>query len=84
MLTITARVTGDIDIDGYEIQIDCPKCGFSNPIWIRQARLRDVVICRGCKSNIQLDDRMNTVKKACESIRRQFEAFRRSVEGLFR
>ena len=26
--------------------------------------LRDVVICRGCKANIQLDDGMNSVRRA--------------------
>lgn len=83
MLSLSARVVGDIDLHNHEIDFDCPLCGFSNPIWIKQARLRDVIICRGCKSNIQLDDQMNTVRKACQDIHRQFKAFQKSIEGMF-
>ena len=52
------------NLDKIEVEVECPRCGFGNPVWLRQARLRDVVICRGCKANIQLDDGMNTVRKA--------------------
>lgn len=61
MIRLDVRMDGEINIDKFEVEVDCPRCGFANPIWLRQARLRDVVICRGCKANIQLDDSMNTV-----------------------
>jgi hypothetical protein len=57
-----------MNIDSFELEIECPGCGFANPIWIKQARLNDVVICRGCKANIQLDDEMHTVRKAVQAI----------------
>ena len=53
-----------IDIDRFEFEIECPKCNFSSKIFFRDARLRDVFICRGCKANIQLDDHMNECRKA--------------------
>ena len=66
------------------MQVDCPQCGFANPIWLRQARLRDVVICRGCKANIQLDDTMNTVRKAYQSIRRSMRELRETIDRINR
>jgi len=57
-----------IDLDKYEIDFKCPKCGFYNEALIKQIRLRDVIICRGCKINIRLDDQMNEVKKAVRDI----------------
>lgn len=57
-----------LDLDTIEIELQCPECGFYNPILIKQARLRDVIICRGCKSNIRLDDQMNTVRKAVRDV----------------
>lgn len=71
-------------IDNVEIDIPCPKCGFFNPIWFRQARLRDVIICRGCKVNIQLDDQMNECRKAERSVRQAFADLQRTFESISR
>ena len=57
-----------IDLDKQSIEISCPRCGFYNPVFLRQVKLRDVVICRGCKVNIQLDDYMNEYRKTEKSI----------------
>jgi hypothetical protein len=75
---------GTLDIDRFEVEIDCPGCGFANPIWLGQARLRDVVICRGCKSNIQLEDSMNTVCKVRQSIRRSMRELQDVIGRLNR
>jgi hypothetical protein len=45
------KLEGDINLDKFEVEVDCPRCGFTNPTWLKQARLRDVVIWRGCKAN---------------------------------
>ena len=84
MLQLQMKLEGEIDIDGFEVEIECPRCDFANPIWMRQARLRDVVICRGCKSNIQLDDQMNTVRKAFQGVRRQMQELRDTINRLNR
>lgn len=57
-----------INLDRAELDIPCPRCRFENSIFYRQARLRDVLICRGCKSNIRLDDHMNECRKARQQI----------------
>ena len=51
-------------IDNTTVSAPCPRCDFENPFTFKQARLRDVIICRGCKANIQLDDQMNECRKA--------------------
>ena len=57
-----------LNIDYSTIEIACPKCQFITPVSIRQIRLRDVVICRGCKRNLQLEDHLNSVRAAQRSI----------------
>jgi hypothetical protein len=41
-----------------------------------------VVICRGCKSNIQLDDHMNECRKARQSLRRALQRLESSLKEL--
>lgn len=71
-----------INLDKHRIEIPCPSCGFYNPIVLRQARLRDVIICRGCKANINLDDQMNECRKAIRSIRRAINQFEQSLKNI--
>jgi hypothetical protein len=71
-----------MDLDNIEIEIRCPKCNFYNYIKIKQARLRDVIICRGCKSNIQLDDQMNEVRKSVRSFRSAIEDLENSLHDV--
>jgi transcription elongation factor Elf1 len=56
-------------IDHVDIDVPCPRCGFWNSVTIRQIRTRDVLICRGCKANLQLEDHMNEARSAERSIR---------------
>jgi len=71
-----------INIDKHEVDFRCPNCNFYNSIQIKQARLRDVVICRGCKSNIRLDDQMNETRKAVRSIKRAMNALEETLKGM--
>jgi len=70
------------DIDKITIEFQCPKCGFYNKIFFKQARLRDVIICRGCKNNIQLDDQMNECRKAEQAIKRAMQWVEESFEDI--
>lgn len=57
-----------IDIDRFEFEVECPNCDFATKIFFRDARLRDVFICRGCKANIQLNDHMNECRKGHKQV----------------
>jgi hypothetical protein len=57
-----------MDLDPVEIDIECPRCSFYNVATIQQIRLNDVLICRGCKSNLQLIDHMASVTNARKRI----------------
>jgi len=73
---------GYFTIDYCQLDVACPKCGFFNSFCFRQARLRDVIICRGCKVNIQLDDQMNECKKAERSTRLAMDEFLDSLGSI--
>ena len=72
----------EISLDAFDVDLVCPACKFINTFRFKQARLRDVIICRGCKANIQLDDRMNECRKAERDVRRAFEELMRSLGSL--
>jgi len=38
-----------VDLDYWEFDVRCPRCHFWLQVRLRDARLRDVLICRGCK-----------------------------------
>ena len=71
-----------INIDNETIEFPCPCCGFYNAIFFKQARLRDVIICRGCKSNIQLDDQMNECRKAERTIRKSIQELEETLRKM--
>lgn len=68
-----------LDLDRAEFEIECPRCNFATKIFYRDARLRDVLICRGCKANLQLDDHMNE----CRKVRKQINTAIRELEEEF-
>jgi hypothetical protein len=57
-------------LDRVGLEVHCPRCRFGNSVVYRQVRLRDVIICRGCKANIRLDDYMNECRKARQQMNR--------------
>ena len=71
-----------ISIDDYKVDFKCPHCGFYNYFLFKQARLRDVIICRGCKANIRLDDNMNECRKVSKSIRRELAEIENTLNNL--
>jgi len=71
-----------IDIGKHTFEVPCPRCSFYNPFYFHQAVVRDVIICRGCKGNIQLDDHMNECQKAHRAIRRAFRELEQEINKL--
>lgn len=71
-----------LDLDKHTIEFPCPKCGFYNPAFLRQVRFRDVIICRGCKCNIRLDDHMNEYDRARRRMQRSIEQLGNTLKGL--
>ena len=69
-----------LNIDNETIEFPCPRCGFYNAIFFKQARLRDVIICPGCKSNIQLYGRMNECRKVEHAIRKVMQELEKNFK----
>lgn len=70
------------DLERVEIPVDCPKCGFTIPATLRQVRLRDVVICRGCKRNVQMEDHLNEVRRGLRDAQRSLDELAEALEEL--
>lgn len=71
-----------INLDSYTLEFECPKCDFYNPVTIKQVRLRDAVICRGCKITINLEDHMNETKKAVRTINKAFKELEKQFSNF--
>jgi len=71
-----------IDIGKIEVEVECPNCDFYNPVYLRQAKIKDVIICRGCKSNIQLKDHFHQVRKAERTLRKSFDELSSSLDNF--
>lgn len=69
-----------INLDKFSIEIPCPKCIFYNPIFLRQARLQDVIICRGCKRNIQLNDQMAECQREIRRVEKALDEFEETLK----
>lgn len=61
-----------MNIDKIKLDIICPKCNFYNRIFLKQILIKDVIICRGCKINLQLIDYMNEYGKTRKYFRNIF------------
>lgn len=73
-----------IELDRIPLEVECPQCKFFNGILYRDARLRDVLICRGCKQSIRLDDHMNQCRKARVQVRAALQELEASVTRINR
>jgi hypothetical protein len=60
-----------LHLDDQTFDFSCPNCGFYNPITLKQIRLRDAIICRGCKAILNFEDHMNETRKAVRSINKE-------------
>lgn len=71
-----------IDIERVKIDIRCPSCQFLNPVTLKQVRLRDVIICRGCKANVRLEDHLYTMRKSIRSFQRTMREFEEQLAKI--
>ena len=53
-----------LNLDRISFSIACPACGFQNRATMKQVRLGKRVICRGCRTDIQLVDHHKRTRKA--------------------
>lgn len=69
-----------INLDEAQININCPKCGFTNPVTLGDVRVQKVIVCRGCKVNIRLVDKNASVDKAKKDIDDSINSLRKSLK----
>lgn len=71
-----------VKLSRHTFELQCPRCSFYNTATIGQAKVRDVVICRGCKAIIRLDDHMNECRVALLRVKKTLQEFRESLDSL--
>jgi len=71
-----------LNLDKHPIEVACPQCGFYNSVTLKQIRLRDAVICRGCKVTINFEDHMNETRKAIRSINRALRELEEQLKSI--
>ena len=71
-----------INLGKHKIRFQCPSCGFSNEATIKQVRIDDILICRGCKGNIRMVDRFDTTKKALRSFDRAIRKLEEQIKRM--
>lgn len=64
------------NFDRHEIEIDCPICKLGNWAKLGEIRRRDYLICRGCYSNILLEDHLGGVQKFINQMNNMFKEFK--------
>jgi peptide subunit release factor 1 (eRF1) len=69
-----------LNINKQKIEFQCPECHFYNETSIRQVILRNIIICRGCKCSIQLEDYMNECRKLEKTINTVIDKLKRTIK----
>lgn len=70
------------DLDPAELEFQCPRCEFYNPITFGEARLCIPILCRGCKNTITPDDPMGDLDFARRRIASSMQELKESLERL--
>ena len=63
------------DFSRHEIEIDCPLCELHNWVTFGQVQRREFLICRGCHSNIFLEDHLGSVQRSIKNIENTLKQF---------
>lgn len=63
------------DLSRHEVEIDCPLCTLHNWATFGQIQRREVLICRGCHSNIFLEDHLGSTQRSIKIINDAFKQF---------
>ncbi len=71
-------------LDDVEIEAECPRCGFYNPLSIKDIALEKSVICRGCKTLIRPVDHMGETQQARKKINKALQDLEEAFKKLGR
>lgn len=73
-----------MDISYQAIELECPSCGYTIEVLLKQVMTEEAVLCPGCYAEIQLVDEGNSVRRvqseldeALGSLERQLRRFGR-------
>ena len=64
------------NFDRKEIEIDCPLCKLGNWVQLGQIKRREYLVCRGCHSNIHLQDHLGGIERVTKTLNNMFKGFK--------
>lgn len=57
-----------MNLGGHKVNAKCPNCGFTIKIILDEAKKGITKVCPGCKKNVKLVDKNNSIKQAEKSL----------------
>ena len=66
------------DFSKHSLEVPCPRCNLATPTTLGAISRGELMICRGCKSNIRLIDHVGELERFVRRLRRQL---RKMQEG---
>ncbi|TNF24097.1 MAG: hypothetical protein EP329_25925 [Deltaproteobacteria bacterium] len=83
-VTATFRGEDDLGLDRVEQEATCPRCRLRTPFFLRDVRLGRVLVCKGCKANLQLNDYLGSYQEMRNRLRRQMRELLKTLSDLGR
>jgi peptide subunit release factor 1 (eRF1) len=57
-----------VNLSDQRVNLECPSCGFTNEVRLRQVALEETVICDGCLNEIKLTDDSGSVRRTIRDV----------------
>lgn len=71
-----------MDISNKKIEFECPNCHSKVSITLEQAEKEEIVVCPGCKKNIQLSDKDGSVKQSKHDIEKGIKDLQEEIKKI--
>ncbi len=71
-----------MDISNQKIEFECPNCHSKVPITLGQAEKEEIVVCPGCKKNIQLRDKDGSVSQSRHDIEKGIKDLQEEIKKI--
>jgi hypothetical protein len=69
-------------LDAQTVTVECPNCRFETYVTLKEVRLQDAIICRGCKVVLRLEDYMGEMQKTQRAIDQSIRDFEQSLGNI--
>jgi len=72
----------DLGLDRISMDATCPRCQLQTPFFLRDVRLGRVLVCRGCRVNIALNDYLGGYERTRKRLTRSMDDLVKTLSRL--